>query len=1036
MPRSGAIGYDDDAPPATAEGTPPLAASNAMLPEAGDNCAIAVQTIAAGAPVVVNGAVICDSAPFTVLEGHRLAATAVASGELLTSWGTSFGRALCDLGPGSYACNEKALYAIRSRKNTFAVPPPTFSNLEPPPARVDDATFVAGEPLPPPDSSLPVPTFSAYPRPSGRGTGTRNCIVIMAVTSQASAFARALEARARSRWGARPFGCDDVVAVAHTEGGSGGGARGSGDLLGGTHRELLLRTLAGFAVHPNVGAVLCVDTDGGAGGLISFVRSGEPEHAADSGYVGTRSTGLSSLGQALTNAELSDYLAAHAYPVEHQHIEQLSLGGDFSADLRRGLDVIAKWLPVVGKQQREERPLSELILAMQCGGSDAFSGVSANPLAGDLSKRLVLWGGTALLAETDELIGAEEYVIKNARTKEVAQRFLDTVQRFKDYAARFNASAEGNPSGGNNYRGLYNITIKSLGAAKKRHSDVRLEHVVDYAEPFVRNNQRGYCFMDSPGNDLESIAGEVAGGCNVVVFTTGNGSITNFPFVPTIKILTTTGRYNLLERDIDINAGALLDGTATMESLGATTFEYMRSVASGKRSLGELAGHSQVHIWRDWPGEQIYGDLNPRCCDDEEDEPDHTDLDLSGTPLALLPSAAGGSVSLPMFAAIPTKTTRGFATRAVGLVLPTSLCSSQVARSIAGRLDNRFCAHADDWRRNLPARGSLKLRKQPGEAASSTVANVLSEILALPHTEGCGSNGGESEVLSNRTLLGYLLHPCVSHAVLLEHGCEKTHNGAFMTLLEEHGLPADMFRGLSVQLDGGIESCFEQASGFFGEYLAQSNAVERVPVSMARLRIGILASDAVPDSMQLALATLARWICTAGGTVICAGSLLRAGPFLGQLLDSGEAATAAGAAPAVLPATLAYGQQPQDSGLHLMSGSNQHHVELLTGLGATGVDVILAFVARPVQGNPLVPTVQVAVGSGSSAWVKDGVGTIPDAILSAGVDALLMPAEHVQWPAQVLELLRATTSGEHSPEAQRCDNHDFQLSRGHTGISL
>ena len=157
------------------------------------------------------------------------------------------------------------------------------------------------------------------------------------------------------------------------------------------------------------------------------------------------------------------------------------------------------------------------------------------------------------------------------------------VERFKAYAARFGYSAEGNPSGGNNYRGLYNIVIKSLGAAKKRDPLVRLEHCVDYSEPLYPSGKSGFCFMDSPGNDMESIAGEVACGCTMVCFTTGNGSITNFPFVPTIKVLTTTGRYSILSNDIDINAGLYLDGHKELEQFGVECFEQLVRVASGNR---------------------------------------------------------------------------------------------------------------------------------------------------------------------------------------------------------------------------------------------------------------------------------------------------------------------------------------------------------------------------------------------------------------------------------------------------------------------
>jgi altronate dehydratase len=222
--------------------------------------------------------------------------------------------------------------------------------------------------------------------------------------------------------------------------------------------------------------------------------------------------------------------------------------------------------------------------------------VSGNPLAGWVAREVIRHGGSANLAETDELIGAESYILANTRDLATAQRFLEKIEIFKERVAWHGHSAEGNPTGGNKFRGLYNIAIKSIGAARKKDPDVRLDYVIDYGEPMTKP---GYYFMDSPGNDLESIAGQIAAGCNLIFFTTGNGSITNFPFVPTIKFITTTGRWNLLSKDMDVNAGRYLDG-ASMEELGMETFHYTVEVASGTRSVGERAGHSQVSIWRDW----------------------------------------------------------------------------------------------------------------------------------------------------------------------------------------------------------------------------------------------------------------------------------------------------------------------------------------------------------------------------------------------------------------------------------------------------
>ncbi|MGH2344631.1 MAG: UxaA family hydrolase, partial [Chloroflexota bacterium] len=394
--------------------------------------------------------------------------------------------------------------------------------------------------------------FSGYRRPAGRGVGTRNVIVLLGITSRGAGFARALEDRVRHLADGHT-NLDGIVAVTHTEGG------------GGTEPnniEFLLRTLAGFMVHPNVGAVLAIDQG----------------------------------DETVNHTRLRRFMEEHGYPLAAVPHYFLSLSEGFQANLANGEAIIADWVPRVAAVQRTQEPFSELKIALQCGGSDAFSGVSGNPLAAWVAREVIRYGGSANLAETDELIGAEEYVLQNVRDLPTARQFLDKIERFRERLSWHGATAEGNPSGGNNLRGLYNIAIKSIGAAMKRDPQVRLDYVIDYAE---RLDQPGYYFMDSPGNDLESIAGQVASGCNMIFFVTGNGSITNFPFVPTIKIVTTSGRYQLLEREMDVNAGAYLDGTP-LDELGADTLDLTLSVASGARSVGERAGHSQVSIWRNW----------------------------------------------------------------------------------------------------------------------------------------------------------------------------------------------------------------------------------------------------------------------------------------------------------------------------------------------------------------------------------------------------------------------------------------------------
>eukprot|EP00438_Fugacium_kawagutii_P005115 Skav212226 [mRNA] locus=scaffold862:200417:207501:- [translate_table: standard] len=384
------------------------------------------------------------------------------------------------------------------------------------------------------------------------------------------------------------------------------------------------------------------------------------------------------------------------------------------------------------------------------GGSDAFSGITGNPLVGEVSKLLLTrGGGLALLAESPELVGAEDFILANCQSLEIAKKFLMMrTERYKQYASRHGQDAAGNPSGGNLYRGLYNIVmIKSLGASRKKPPDVCLNECIEYSAR-LRGDESGYYFMDSPGNDLESIAGQVASGCNVIFFVTGNGAITNFPFVPTLKVVTTSGRFHILEKDMDINAGLLKEGV-DMPSLAATVFQ----------------------------------DMKPPCdaMSFRQAEFNFEQKDLHGPSLKVkqewLPSLSGED-----FVKDIRKGTKSLeCLPPVSLILPTSLCSSEVARLASSRLNEETGSDQND---------QDKVR-----------------FVALPHSEGCGGAGGHQfETIFQRVMLGHLLHPQVQNGILLEHGCEKTHNDWFAERLTSRGVSLDSFGWASVQADGGIEA--------------------------------------------------------------------------------------------------------------------------------------------------------------------------------------------------------------------------------------
>ncbi len=918
------------------------------VPAPGDNVAIATRRLDTGSRISHEGSEF--TVDHTVLEGHRFAVRTIGEGEDLLSWGLPFGQAVKDISPGDYACNEKILAVLRERfevsssnhesehpegtsdqgggrvsdehptKNLTLPKEPSFRDAELEAYSLDEERFQPAERVP---LHVEPHTFMGYRRCAGRGVGTRNYVVILGVTSRLTGFVRALENELRGLADGYA-NIDGIVCVAHTEGGEGGVPN---------NLELLLRTLSGFMVHPNVGTVVALD------------------HGVEG---------------AVTGAMLRSYMQENGYSLHDVPHEFMSLEGGFRADLERAKAVVRELLPQAGAAQRTEEPVSELKIALQCGGSDAFSGVSANPLAAWVAREVVRSGGAANLAETDELIGAEHYVLSKVRDLETARRFLGLVERFKERASWHGHTAEDNPSGGNNLRGLYNISVKSIGAAMKKHPDVRLDHVIEYSE---KMNEGGFYFMDSPGNDLESVAGQVASGANIIFFTTGNGSITNFPFVPTIKLVTTTGRFDLLQNDMDVNAGAYLDGTP-METLGEALLDLTIQSASGKRTVGEKAGHAQVSIWRDWK------QTDAQDLADIENEPAP-----SGEPLPVKASPVNLEFS---FEAVNFG--RGPVVDGIGLVMPTSLCSGQISRRIANRLNE-----------------------------SGAAGDKLTRFVALPHTEGCGVSGGSAESIYSRTLLGHLANPTVRFGLLLEHGCEKTHNDYFHARLREAGLDPSSFGWASVQLDGGIDRVIEKVEDWFVETLDAAEELEYETAGLEALRLGLYSSGPVSDGAARSFAEITSAVAASGGTVVV--------PERASLLSSQDYLDAALGNLAV-EATLDYGEAARKPGFHVMRAPTDHWIETATGLGATGVGVMLAHVVgQPLQAHRMIPLLQTSSDP---------------ATLQTHPEDLDIPLEGdpSNWTEGLLRTVSAVASREYTPRLFEAGNTDFQFTRGLLGVSM
>jgi altronate hydrolase len=262
--------------------------------------------------------------------------------------------------------------------------------------------------------------------------------------------------------------------------------------------------------------------------------------------------------------------------------------GGTRAAIARGIAEVEAMLPAANAITRTPRPLSELIVGLQCGGSDAWSGVTANPALGLAMDMLIAAGGSAILSETSEIFGAE-HLLTARTTPEIAKQLMARVQWWQQYTARHGQVLDNNPSPGNKAGGLTTILEKSLGAVAKAGS-TPLREVIEYAQPIT---QHGLIFMDSPGYDPVSATGQIASGANLLCFTTGRGSVFGAKPVPSIKLATTSGLFRRMNEDMDINCGTILDGTETLPEVATRIFETVIATASGKLTHSEELGFGE-----------------------------------------------------------------------------------------------------------------------------------------------------------------------------------------------------------------------------------------------------------------------------------------------------------------------------------------------------------------------------------------------------------------------------------------------------------
>lgn len=385
--------------------------------------------------------------------------------------------------------------------------------------------------------------FQGIVRPDGR-VATRNYLGIVTSVNCSATVARMIASTFRSDPGllAAYPAVDGVVALTH---GSGCGMAGSGEGF-----EVLRRTLSGYARHPNFAGILVL----GLGCEVNDVRS-------------------------LTDG----FAMPEGTPVESLTIQG---SGGTRSTVRQAVECLQAMAAVAATVVRTPVPAAELVLALECGGSDGYSGITANPALGVAADLLVKQGGTAVLGETPEIYGAEHLLTRRAVSREVAEQLVDRVRWWEDYVKRCGASLDNNPSPGNKQGGLTTIVEKSLGAVAKGGSSP-LTAVYQYAEPIT---QKGFVFMDTPGYDPVSVTGMVAGGANVVCFTTGRGSVFGSKPAPCIKLATNSETFHQMEDDMDVNCGAILDGELSVDQSGEEIFKLVLDVASGKRSKSEELG--------------------------------------------------------------------------------------------------------------------------------------------------------------------------------------------------------------------------------------------------------------------------------------------------------------------------------------------------------------------------------------------------------------------------------------------------------------
>jgi altronate hydrolase len=455
--------------------------------------------------------------------GHKIAIAAIAEGAPVRRYGQIIGFAEKPISAGEHVHTHNLVMKDFGRDYQFC-------------AEVRPIDYY------PPEQTR---SFQGFARPAGK-VGTRNYVAVISSVNCSASVSNYVRDRFRTEDFARQYpNVDGVIAFTHKAGCG---------MDPGEPQQLLQRVLAGIARHPNI-----------------------------SGYVmiglGCEVNQVDAIRRAYHLAENQPETCAPAFM-------NIQATGGVRKTVEAGVKGVEKLLKVANDLKRSRQPASKLILAENCGGSDGYSGVTANPALGVASDELIRHGGASVLAETPEIYGAEHLLTRRAVSPKVGEKLIERIRWWEDHVRQHKSSINNNPSFGNKEGGLTNIYEKSLGAVAKGGQSP-LCAVYEYAEPIT---QAGFSFMDTPGYDPVSMTGLIAGGCNIAVFTTGRGSVYGCKPAPCIKVATNTILYNWMQDDMDINAGSILDGTETVQQVGTRIFEKIITVASGEKTKSELAG--------------------------------------------------------------------------------------------------------------------------------------------------------------------------------------------------------------------------------------------------------------------------------------------------------------------------------------------------------------------------------------------------------------------------------------------------------------